>query len=217
MRILPFPLTATRRATAGLLGLALALAPTSAPAQDAPPDARDEVAERRPERIAEAMEPLAMLEGVYDTHSRVTGRDGRMVEADLGVTVCQFRAQRWAFSIEKATLAPDGRRYDDILMFQYDSAAKAVRATMFMPLFPAPRPIEVSIDAAERVVTLDYAPAGPGGSGLVTRETITVGGDGDLFWRIEHRQPDGSYRTTREIFGTRRPAPTTAPTTRPAD
>lgn len=170
-----------------LLVFSLCLAGAAALAQDEQPDVR-------------AMKALAPFAGTFTTSSRAYNLQGDQVSEETGTIMSRARVLGSHFSIEKRSKSSNGREYEDEMVFFYDAAQQKVRALLFAPGTPAPREIDVNI-SGDRVV-LDYQPTKFGDQTIVTRETVTRAPDGKVTWLIERKQPDGTYRKTREIVGT---------------
>lgn len=173
-----------------LLVFSLCLSAAAALAQDEPPD-------------VQAMKVLAPFAGTFTACTRAYNIQGDQVGEEMGTIMSRVRALGSHFSMEKRSKASNGREYEDEMVFFYDAAQQKVRALLFAPGSPAPREIDVSI-TGDRMV-LDYHPTKFGDLTIVTRETVARAQDGKVTWLIERKQPDGTYRKTREITGTPKP------------
>lgn len=149
-----------------------------------------------PKEVATEMKKFAPFIGTFKTTSKLFNqKTGELISEDKGTIICQLRALGNVFSIEKDAVKPNGRIYDDIMVFQYDAVKRKVIAILFSP-DAVPRNIEVEIKG--NVMTLIYEPYL---NGDITRETVTANGQ-NAEWLIERKQADGSFRKTREISAT---------------
>ena len=154
-----------------------------------------------------AMEPLARLAGEYETNC-TEYRDPANADDDVktkGLVTCKLFARGQAFSIAKQSPLTDNTLYDDLMVFQNDSAAGKLKAILFHPNAPGPRQIDVDVKDNGSLL-LNYQPTLFGDKTIVTRETITIAADGSATWLIERKAADDTYLKVREIVGTRKPS-----------
>ena len=166
--------------TALLLAGLLAAQPPAAPKGPPPPE-------------LEAVRPFAVLFGEHDTVTTEYGPDGKAAKSTKGYERIFVKGQ---IAVVCDRGAEDG--YDDLMVYQYDQDAKAVKGFLFMPL-PKPRVIDVAVK--DGVFTLTYPPLVLDGKTFTTRETITPQRGGAYLRKVEHKQPDGTYKLVRTIQG----------------
>lgn len=154
---------------------------------------------------SKAIEPLARLVGEYEA-SCTEFRDPAKADDDVktkGTVSCKLLARGQAFSIAKTNPLTDSTLYDDLMVFQNDQAAGKLKAILFHPNAPGPRPIDVEVKD-DGSLLLNYQPTLFGDKTIVTRETITLAADGRVTWLIERKAADDTYVKVREIVGARK-------------
>lgn len=151
-----------------------------------------------PKEVQTEMGKFKPFVGIFETRSKLFNqKTGEVVSEDKGIIHCKLRALGNVFSIEKDAIKPNGRIYDDIMVFQYDAVKRKMTTILFSP-DAVPRNIEVEVKG--NVMTLLYEPFL---NGNITKETITANGE-KVEWLIERQQSDGTFRKTREIVATRK-------------
>jgi hypothetical protein len=165
-------------------------------------------AEEKPpgQKAIELLEPVAWLAGDYatkNTEFRNPAKDDDDVKSEGGIR-SQVKARGHILTVEKNSPLPDGSVYDDLMVFQFDKSAGKLRATLFHPGAPGPRPIEVEVNKTGGLV-LHYEPTKFGDRTIVTRESITQQDDGTVKWLVERQTDGGEFVKVRELIGTRKP------------
>lgn len=139
----------------------------------------------------QAVQPFAPLIGEHDTVTTEYGPDGRPGKRLTGVERVFPKA---AIAVVWDRSTEDG--YDDLAVIQYDIDARALKGFLFQPL-PKPRTFDVAAGAGGYVFT--FAPIKLGPDTLATRETLVLDKAGGYSRRVEHRQPDGTYKLVRTV------------------
>jgi hypothetical protein len=176
--------------TALLLAVVLAqVQPPPPPRPQQPPPGQPPAGQVPPE--VQAVQPFAPLIGEHDTVTTEYGPDGRPGKRLKGVERVFPKA---AIAVVWDRSTEDG--YDDLTVIQYDIDARALKGFLFQPL-PKPRPFDVA--AADGRYVFTFPPLKLGPDTLTTRETLVLDKAGGYSRRVEHRQPDGTYRLARTV------------------
>jgi hypothetical protein len=158
-------------------------------------------------KAVDALQPIAWLSGDYTTSNtefRAPAKDDDDRKSE-GSIRCQVKARGHILTVEKNSPLPDGSVYDDLMVFQFDKSAGKLRATLFHPGAPGPRPIEVEVTKTSGLV-LHYEPTKFGDQTIVTRETITRQDNGTVKWLVERQTDGGEFVKVRELIGKRKPS-----------
>ena len=159
------------------------------------------------QKAVEALQPIVWLAGDYatkNTEFRNPAKDDDDVKS-AGEIRCQVKARGHILTVEKTSPLADGTVYDDLMVFQFDKPAGKLRATLFHPGAPGPRPIEVEVNKTGGLV-LHYEPTRFGNQTIVTRGTITQQDDGTVKWLVERQSDGGAFTKVRELIGKRKPS-----------
>lgn len=138
-----------------------------------------------------AVQPFAPLIGEHDTVTTEYGPDGRPGKRQKGVERVFPKA---AIAVVWDRSTEDG--YDDLVVLLYDLDARALKGFLFQPL-PKPRTFDVA--AINNGYSFTFAPVRLGPDTLTTRETLVLDKAGGYSRRVEHRQPDGTYKLVRTV------------------